>query len=135
MESRSSLFLTLTIMEKLFIELENRWMTAWKNKDVETARKILSDDFTLTSSLSSGALVDKEDWLSKLEVYDCKDFRFDKIQVRIYENTSVVNSWFHQDATANGKDWSGDFLITDVWVKKKDDWQVVSRHASWLQLK
>ncbi len=135
MESRSSLFLTLTIMEKLFIELENRWMTAWKNKDVETARKILSDDFTLTSSLSSGALVDKEDWLSKLKVYDCKDFRFDKIQVRIYENTSVVNSWFHQDATANGKDWSGDFLITDVWVKKKDEWQVVSRHASWLQIK
>ncbi len=122
-------------MEKLFIELENRWMTAWKNKDVETARKILSDDFTLTSSLSSGALVDKEDWLSKLKVYDCKDFRFDKIQVRIYENTSLVNSWFHQDATANGKDWSGDFLITDVWVKKKDEWQVVSRHASWLQIK
>ena len=122
-------------MEKLFLDLETKWMTAWKNKDVATVRQILSDDFTLTSSLSSGGLVDKEDWIAKLSIYDCKDFRFDKIQVRVYENTSVVNSWFHQDATANGKDWSGDFLITDVWVKKDDNWQVVARHASWLQNK
>ena len=122
-------------MEKLFLDLETQWMTAWKNKDVVTVRKILSDDFTLTSSLSSGGLVDKEDWIAKLAIYDCKEFRFDKIQVRVYNNTSVVNSWFHQDANANGKDWSGDFLITDVWVMKGDNWQVVARHASWLQNK
>ena len=122
-------------MEKLFLELETQWMTAWKNKDVTTARKILSDDFTLTSSLSNGGLVDKEDWIAKLAIYDCKEFRFDKIQVRVYDNTSVVNSWFYQDASANGKDWSGDFLITDVWVKKAENWQVVARHASWLKNK
>jgi len=122
-------------MEELFLDLEIKWMTAWKNKDVTTVRKMLSDDFTLTSSLSSGGLVDKEAWIEKLQVYDCKDFRFDKIQVRVYNDTSIVNSWFHQEATANGKDWSGDFLITDVWVKKNEDWQVVTRHASWLQAK
>jgi len=120
-------------MEKLFLDLETQWMTAWKNKDVATVRKILSDDFTLTSSLSSGDLVDKEGWIAKLAIYDCKAFRFDKIQVRVYDNTAVVNSWFHQDATANGKDWSGNFLITDIWVKKDEYWQVVARHASWLQ--
>ncbi|MFZ1799650.1 MAG: hypothetical protein WAU24_07265 [Chitinophagaceae bacterium] len=48
-------------MEKLFLELGTRWMNAWKNKDVATVRKILSDDFTLTSSLSGGGLVDKEE--------------------------------------------------------------------------
>jgi ketosteroid isomerase-like protein len=85
--------------------------------------------------LSGGGLVDKEGWIAKLATYDCKEFRFDKIQVRVYGNTAVVNSWFHQDATANGKDWSGDFLITDVWVKKNENWQVVARHASWLQTK
>ncbi len=122
-------------MEKLFLDLETRWMTAWKNKDVATVREILADDFTLTSSLSSGSLVNKEDWIAKLSVYHCTAFRFDKIQVRVYENTAVVKSWFHQDATANGKDWSGDFLITDVWVKKSENWQVVTRHANWLQNK
>jgi len=120
-------------MEKLFLDLETQWMTAWKDKDVPTARKILSDDFTLTSSLSKGALVDKEEWIAKLAIYDCKEFRFDKIQVRVYGKTSVVNTWFHQEASADGKDWSGDFLITDVWVMKDEYWQVVARHASWLQ--
>ena len=122
-------------MEQKIIDLEATWMNAWKNKDEATVRKILSDDFTLTSSLSTGDLVNKEDWIEKLQHYDCKDFRFDKIKVRVYGNTSVVNSWFHQDAIANGKDWSGDFLITDVWVQKNDNWQVVARHASWLPKK
>lgn len=122
-------------MENLFLDLETQWMNAWKNKDVATVRKILSDDFTLTSSLSSGGLVDKEDWIAKLAIYDCKEFRFDKIQVRVYDKTSVINIWFNQNASANGKDWSGDFLITDVWVMKNGNWQVVSRHASWLQKK
>ena len=120
-------------MEKLFLDLENKWMTAWKDKDLKTVNEILSDDFTLTSSLSTGDLVDKEGWIEKLQYYDCKDFRFDKIKVRIYDNTSIVNSWFYQNATANGKDWSGNFLMTDVWVKKNEKWQVVARHASWMQ--
>lgn len=122
-------------MDKLFLDLETKWMTAWKNKDVATVREILSDDFTLTSSLSNGELIDKEGWISKLQLYHCKEFRFDKIMVRVYDNTSVVNSWFHQEATANGKDWSGDFLMTDIWVNKKGEWQVVARHGSWLQSK
>lgn len=55
-------------MEKLFLDLETKWMNAWKNKDVETVREILADDFTLTSSLSTGALVDNEDWIAKLAI-------------------------------------------------------------------
>ena len=123
-------------MEQQFLELETKWMDGWKNKDEATLQKIISDDFTLTSALSTGELVNKASWIEKaLGNFDCKDFHFDKIQVRIYDNISVVNSWFHQDATANGKDWSGDFLLTDVWVNKNGEWQVVARHASWLQKK
>src|SRR6266536_2935292 len=121
-------------MEQKFIDLETKWMNAWKNKDEKTAREIVSDDFTLTSSLSSGELANKEQWIDKaMHSYDCKNFHFDKLKVRVYNKTAIVNSWYHQDATANGKDWSGDFLLTDVWIKKKSDWQVVARHSSWLQ--
>ena len=108
-------------------------MNAWKNKDEKACREILADDFTLTSSLSTGELITKEQWIGALSKYDCKSFQFDKIKVRVYGKTAVVNSWYHQEAIANGKDWNGEFLMTDVWVKKKEDWQVVSRHASWLK--
>ena len=52
---------------------------------------------------------------------------------RMYGNTAIINLWFYQEAIANGKDWSGVFLLTDVWVRKKSEWQVVARHSSWMQ--
>ena len=62
-------------MEQKFIELETKWMNAWKNRDEAAARKIIADEFTLTSSLSVGGLVDKEEWIDKaIHHYECKDF-------------------------------------------------------------
>ena len=123
-------------MEQLFIDLETEWMNAWINKDEATARKLMADEFTLTSSLSSGDLVDKEDWIEKaIHQYHGKNFRINKLEARVYDNTALLNIWFHQTATANGKDWSGDFLLTDIWVKKNNSWQVVARHSSWLRNK
>jgi ketosteroid isomerase-like protein len=119
-----------------FIELETQWMNAWKTKDEPAMRKILAEDFTLTSSLSSGEVVTKEMWIDKaLHQYSCDSFSIDKLTARVYGRTAVLNISFHQKATANGKDWSGDFLITDVWVQHETGWQVVSRHASWMQKK
>ena len=57
-----SVFLTLSVFqqslgqnksktEQQFFDLETNWMNAWKNKDEVTVRKILSDDFALTSGL------------------------------------------------------------------------------------
>ncbi|UKJ08409.1 nuclear transport factor 2 family protein [Solitalea lacus] len=123
-------------MEQQFMALETRWMNAWKNKDEATARKLIADEFTLTSSLSTGELINKEGWINKaMHHYDCKDFRFDQLMVRVYDKTAVLNIWFHQEAWAKNKDWSGDFLLTDVWIQKNNEWQVVARHSSWLQHK
>jgi len=120
--------------EQIFTDLENAWMNAWKNKDIVTARDILADDFTLTSSLSDGQLMTKEQWLGAISKYDCQSFNFDKIKVRVNGDTAILNIWYHQKATASGKDWNGNFLMTDIWVRQQNDkWQVVARHASWLK--
>lgn len=46
-------------MEKLFLDLEAQWMTAWKNKDVVTVRKILSDDSVFAGEPNSLNTVSK----------------------------------------------------------------------------
>ncbi|MDH7459756.1 nuclear transport factor 2 family protein [Chitinophagaceae bacterium 26-R-25] len=121
-------------MERKFANLETSWMNAWKDKDEATARKLIAEEFTLTSSLSTGDLVNKEQWISKaMNHFHCKSFKIDLLKARVYGNTAVLNIWFYQDAEANGKDWSGDFLLTDVWVENDEGWQVVARHASWLK--
>lgn len=120
-------------MDTFFLDLETKWMNAWKNKDEITARELLADEFTLTSSLSN-QLVNKEGWINKaINNYHCRNFEFKEIQTRVYGDTAILNIIYNQQATANDKDWSGDFLLTDVWVKKDEKWQVVTRHSSWLQ--
>ena len=121
-------------MEQEFIDLENKWMNAWKHKDESTVRELVADEFTLTSSLSTGDLINKETWVDKaIHSYHCQDFQINHLQVRVYGSAAVLNIWFRQTASANGNDWSGDFLLTDVWVEKENGWQVVSRHSSWLK--
>jgi len=67
---------------------------------------------------------------ASLRLIKGKGYSFKKIMVRIYGAMAVVNALFNQKATFDGQDWSGDFLITDVWVKRDSGWQVVARHAS-----
>ena len=119
-------------LDKQFLSLENAWMNAWLNNDRATAAKILADEFTLTSSLSTGELMTKDQWLSALDKYKARSFHFDKVITRKYGKVVLVKSWYHQEAEVNGKPWNGSFLLTDLWVKKGKNWQVVSRHASWL---
>ena len=49
--------------------------------------------------------------------FACKSFSFDTIKVRVFGNTALLNILNHQEAKINGKDWSGDALLKDVWVK------------------
>ena len=120
-------------IEEHFTRLETEWMNAWKNKDESRVRQLMAEDFTLTSSLSSGELVDKESWIEKaMHQYSCKSFSINQIKVRLYGNTAVLNIRFCQEAEANGRDWSGEFLLTDVWIQIQGNWQVVARHSTWL---
>lgn len=114
-----------------FLDLENAWAAAWQKPDVEALKRILADDFTLTSSRSAGELMDKAAYIdAAVNRVKGSGYSFDRIKVRLYGDTAVVNAWFRQQATYDGQDWSGDFLLTDVWVKRDGRWQVVSRHAS-----
>lgn len=121
-------------MESELMDLETQWMNAWKERNEPAARSFLADDFTLASSLSTGELVNKEQWIEKaMHNYECRNFRIEKLVAKQYGNTAIVTLWFFQDATANGQDWSGLFLLTDIWVHQNDRWQVVTRHSSWLK--
>jgi hypothetical protein len=110
---------------------EHEWMDAWQRRDMQAAAGILGDEFTLTSSLSSGELMTKPQWLSgAASTHTCESFRFDRIDVRVYGESALANVWYNQTATVRGKDWSGDFLMSDLWVRRDERWQVVARHAS-----
>jgi hypothetical protein len=73
----------------------------------------------------------KQEWIKgALGPYCCKSFEWKDIKVRTYDNVAVLNAVTSQRANIGEQDWSGDFMLTDVWVNKNGKWQVVARHGT-----
>jgi ketosteroid isomerase-like protein len=108
---------------------EKEWMQAWIMKDENAFHNILADDFLLSSA--RGRYMNKQEWISgAMGAFTCESFDWEEINVRSYGNTAVVNAIAKQQAKVGEEDWSGRFLITDVWVLQNGNWQVVARHGT-----
>jgi ketosteroid isomerase-like protein len=119
------------LLEQELVKLENEWARAWQQPDPTALETLLGDDFTLTSSRSQGETSNKRQYIdTTLKLVRGDGYSFEKMNVRIYGETAVITAQFQQSATFAGHDWSGDFLLTDVWVKRDGRWQAVARHLS-----
>lgn len=119
------------LVEQELVKMENEWARAWQLPDQEALESLLGDDFLLLSERSKGEVVNKRQYIdSTLKLVRGDGFSFARLNVRVYGDAAVVNAWLQQTATFAGRDWSGDFLLTDVWVKRGGLWQAVARHVS-----
>jgi hypothetical protein len=115
--------------EKELPALEREWMEAWRLKDRATCERILGHDFLLTSA--RGLLMSKSQWLDgAMGPFVCESLEWDEIRVRPFGDVAIVHARARQRAHVNQQDWSGLFLLTDVWAWRDNRWQVVSRHGT-----
>lgn len=122
---------TFEQIEKRLRALEGRWMEAIKTQDGATLDRILADDFTFVGDHTIAASLDKANYTeSALKNWRLTSYSFDSLSVRVYGDTAVVNGVYKQQAVVAGKPWSGEFLVTDVWIKQGKRWRVVTRHLS-----
>lgn len=54
----------------------------------------------------------------------------DEVSVNVYGDAAVSYTSQQEKSKYNGKDNSGHFHFTNVWVKKDGKWQVVASHGS-----
>jgi ketosteroid isomerase-like protein len=112
---------------------ERAWMDAWQKRDMRACAYLLADEFQLVSA-RSGELFGKEKWLALAEVaFVCREFSFDDVQVRTYGDVAIAHCLYRQQGSAWGKDWSGLFRITDVWIWRDNRWQAVTRHSTQIE--
>jgi ketosteroid isomerase-like protein len=110
-------------------DLERAWMEAWRLKDRATCDGLIADDFLLTSA--RGVLMPKSQWLDgAMGPFVCETFEWEEIRVRAIGDVGIVHARARQRAHVSGQDWSGLFLLTDVWAYRGGKWQVVSRHGT-----
>ena len=120
-------------IERDIKQLEHDWIEAIQRRDQVVLDRIIGDDFLLSGWLPGATLADKqtyvEDCLRPVEVSNAL-YEFDQWKIRTYGDSVVVNCVFSCRAVVGGNDWGGDFQFTDVWVRRDNRWQVVTRHSS-----
>lgn len=127
-------------IEKRILDLERRLMEALKMRDSATLKRFLADDFILAgmningSGGGGGAAAQSSDksryieWaLKNLEL---KSYNLEKTTLRVYPSTAIVTFNYKRQASVAGAPADGDFIVTDVWVKRGKRWQAVSHHIS-----
>ena len=90
----------------------------------------LASDFVLITT--GGALRTKREFIRELSVPGIKiePYEPQDVQVRIYGDTSVVTGRVTQRFVLNEVTYSNDLRYTNVYVKRKSRWLLVSSHAS-----
>jgi hypothetical protein len=114
-----------------FRGLETQWMDAAKAQDRRRLEEFLAPGYVLTIAVLGRPLVhvSRADWLDatyKIHAYEFKDL----VARRFGNSVVVVTSYYTQKATMDGRDRSGDFFLTDVWVHEDKRWRVAWRHSS-----
>jgi hypothetical protein len=112
-------------------DLERQWRDALFAKDEARLRQLIHPQFKLVGIRSTGTVgVSLEDWLIALQKMDLIS-----LEVRVMDSVGLDQTIV---ATVDAQ-WKLRFmghaidervLLTDVWVKTEDGWQVVRRHSS-----
>ena len=112
-------------------ELERQWRDALFAKDESRLRDLIHPQFKLVGIRSTGTVaVGLEDWLVALQRMDLIS-----LEVRVMDSVRLDQTIV---ATVDAQ-WKLRFmghaidervLLTDVWVKADEGWQVVRRHSS-----
>jgi ketosteroid isomerase-like protein len=117
-------------VEAVITKLEHEWTDAIVKKDASVLERLLAEDFNGTSptahTFPKSAAIDE----LKSGKYAVKSMDLDEVSVNVYGDTAVSFTSQEEKSSYDGKDISGHYHFTDVWVKKNGQWQVVASHGS-----
>jgi ketosteroid isomerase-like protein len=111
-------------------QIENNWSDAQKTRNVDKLRDILADDWVGLGS--DGEISDKAKTLADLKSPSSSldSIEMGPMKVRIFGNTAVVTGSDTEKSTEHGKDSSGKYIWTDVFVKQKGTWRAVASQSA-----
>jgi ketosteroid isomerase-like protein len=109
-------------------KIENDWAKAAVNKDRATLDRIEAEDYILI--MPDGKIRNKQQDLDSLAQSNITSMTVSDMDVRVFGDTAEVIGIGRIRGTENGKDISGDYRFTDVFVKKNGEWKAVSTEVT-----
>ena len=117
-------------IEAAVTQLERDWVDAIVKKDAAALDRLLADDFSGTSPTAHSYT--KKSAIDDLTggTYVVDSMTLDEVSVNAYGDTAVAFTSQEEKSRYGGKDLSGHYHYTDVWVKRDGRWQAVASHGS-----
>lgn len=112
-------------------DLERQWRDALFAKDEAKLRQLIHPQFKLVGIRSTGTVaVSLEDWILALRKMDLVSLEVRVMDAVRFDETMVATVDAQWKLRFMGHAIDERVLLTDVWVKFEDGWQVVRRHSS-----
>ena len=116
--------------EQIIKQLEQEWADALLKRDQAAIDRIVARDWMLTDP--EGALITKGQADADLNSGALKfeSFKLDAMTLRVYGDTAVVHGLETEKSSYKGKDTSGQYRFTDVFVKRNGRWHAIATHVT-----
>jgi ketosteroid isomerase-like protein len=117
-------------------QMIQKYRSALLHRDIPMLEKIWADDYVFVNA--SGEVLTKAERLSNLKSGATSLDSINEeenIAVRVYQNSAVVTSRVTLKGQYSGKQISGQYRSTLVWVKGTAGWQLVSNQLTALATK
>jgi hypothetical protein len=112
-------------------DLEREWRDALISKDEDALRRLIHPQFKLVGIRSTGSVaVDLAQWIDALKRMDIASLEVRVTECVSLENVIVATVDAQWRVRYLGQLINERVLLTDVWVRVGDSWQVVRRHSS-----
>ena len=112
-------------------DLERDWRDCLIAKDESGLRRLIHPQFKLVGVRSTGSVaVDLEQWIEALKRMDIASLEVRVIECVALDNAIVATVDAQWKVRYLGQLIDERVLLTDVWVRVGDGWQVVRRHSS-----
>jgi ketosteroid isomerase-like protein len=116
-------------VEQSLMQTEREWVEAAQKKDAATLDRILADDWVgqgpTGTATKAESLADLKSGDNKLESITLGDMK-----VRVFGDTAVVTGSDDEKSSYKGKDTSGHYTWTDVFVKRQGRWQAAASQGT-----
>jgi hypothetical protein len=112
-------------------DLEREWRDALIAKDEATLRRLIHPQFKLVGIRSTGSVaVNLEQWVEALKRMDIVSLEVRVTECVALENAIVATVDAQWQVRYMGQLIDERVLLTDVWVRVGEGWQVVRRNSS-----
>ena len=111
--------------------LEREWRDALCAKDIERLRVLIHPKFTLIGTRSTGPFtMSRDDWLEAIQKRELISIDLDIKDAVVFDEIMVGTVEAKWRVSYLGRAIEDCVLLTDVWVRDEERWQVVRRHSS-----